>query len=347
MGARANTQNALILVETFFQLYPENDRHSIVAAFSINNNGAQPTDKPFQFKDHIKQHAESDPKLRKWLQSLSEKVSEVHDPSEAPKLPIPENEQQVPARLSGSGKIFSRSQIFENKGSPKRHLKSIQPEGDPIDSVFNSSLAARKGFSCANRDTCLIETEDLSGDSEYLFMHTNAEDLSRALDEATVALSCAILEDGDPAIRDEAGGQYPVASVGEARQTPVVITGRVACDSEGKLNVSSVMLEGVRGEGGQSCQLWLSGVGSYFLYPGQVVAAVGVSSTDEHAAKFIASHIVDGVSVPPPTLSEEAASTANERVSFVYQRKILRETTKTGRINRILFSIPFAPPCLT
>ena len=47
--------------------------------------------------------------------------------------------------------------------------------------------------------------------------------------------------------------------------------GRICCDAEGKMNSSSVLLEGsLKTSGGQSVHLSLSGVEEYSLFPGQV-----------------------------------------------------------------------------
>ena len=49
------------------------------------------------------------------------------------------------------------------------------------------------------------------------------------------------------------------------------MVGRLCCDSDGKLNAKSVMLEGSREtSGGRRIQLDLSAIERYSLFPGQV-----------------------------------------------------------------------------
>ena len=66
-------------------------------------------------------------------------------------------------------------------------------------------------------------------------------------------------------------------AIGTATQTPALFCGRVCLDAlDGRLNKSSVCLEGERSEGGFRVPLDLTAVeGSYALFPGQVVGVVG------------------------------------------------------------------------
>ena len=54
--------------------------------------------------------------------------------------------------------------------------------------------------------------------------------------------------------------------------------GRVCCDSDGKLNAKSIVLEGSREtSGGQHIQLDMSAIERYSLFPGQVKTSVFVN----------------------------------------------------------------------
>lgn len=62
------------------------------------------------------------------------------------------------------------------------------------------------------------------------------------------------------------------APVGVPSQDTVVCFGRVCTDvSEGKLSMTSVMLEGGRMEGGQRVKLVLNELPSFALFPGQFI----------------------------------------------------------------------------
>ena len=72
-------------------------------------------------------------------------------------------------------------------------------------------------------------------------------------------------------------------------QEEVTVVGRVCCDSNGKLNAKSVVLEGSRDtSAGRHIPVDLSGVPNYSLFPGQVVAMNGSNTTGN---KFIATKI--------------------------------------------------------
>ncbi len=59
--------------------------------------------------------------------------------------------------------------------------------------------------------------------------------------------------------------------VGIAVQEPALFVGRIVCDSEGRLNAESCILEGtLQHSQGRSVKLVLDNLPSYRLFPGQV-----------------------------------------------------------------------------
>ncbi|KAK7103473.1 hypothetical protein V1264_018359 [Littorina saxatilis] len=71
-----------------------------------------------------------------------------------------------------------------------------------------------------------------------------------------------------------------LSHIGIPAQEVVQVAGRVACDSNGKLNGQSVVLEGSRTTSyGRSVPVDLSELKEYALFPGQVIAADAVNST--------------------------------------------------------------------
>ena len=66
-------------------------------------------------------------------------------------------------------------------------------------------------------------------------------------------------------------GILPCVSTTHLLQEVVHVTGRVACDSHGKLNSQSVVLEGSRStSSGHTIPVDLSDLKEYALFPGQV-----------------------------------------------------------------------------
>ncbi|CAK6971975.1 DNA polymerase alpha subunit B [Scomber scombrus] len=78
-------------------------------------------------------------------------------------------------------------------------------------------------------------------------------------------------------------------------QDSITVLGQVCCDSNGKLNAQSVLLEAGPEQGGQQVPLDLSELKEYSLFPGQVVVMEGMNTTGR---KLMASKLYEGVPLP-------------------------------------------------
>lgn len=78
-------------------------------------------------------------------------------------------------------------------------------------------------------------------------------------------------------------------------QDAVTVLGQVCCDSNGKLNAQSVLLEAGPELGGQQVPVDLSELKEYSLFPGQVVVMEGMNATGR---KLVASKLYEGVPLP-------------------------------------------------
>uniref|UniRef100_A0A6I8N3K0 DNA polymerase alpha subunit B n=1 Tax=Ornithorhynchus anatinus TaxID=9258 RepID=A0A6I8N3K0_ORNAN len=86
-------------------------------------------------------------------------------------------------------------------------------------------------------------------------------------------------------------------------QEPVTVLGQIGCDSNGKLNPKSVILEGDREHSlGAQLPLDLSELQEYSLFPGQVVVMEGTNTTGK---KLIATKLYQGVPLPFHQSAEE------------------------------------------
>ncbi|XP_069738447.1 DNA polymerase alpha subunit B [Phaenicophaeus curvirostris] len=139
----------------------------------------------------------------------------------------------------------------------------------------------------------------------YKFMFQKALDVREAL-------SWRIEELGE-ALRSHHGLE-DFASASLPSQEPVTLLGLIGCDSNGKLNAKSVVLEGDREHcsGGQ-VPLDLSDLKEYSLFPGQVVALEGTNSTGR---RILVSKLYEGVPLPFH-LPAEPASEPEQRLVFV------------------------------
>ncbi|XP_056144380.1 DNA polymerase alpha subunit B [Lampris incognitus] len=78
-------------------------------------------------------------------------------------------------------------------------------------------------------------------------------------------------------------------------QDRVTVMGQVCCDSNGKLNAQSVLLEAGPEQGGQQVPVDLSELREYSLFPGQVVVMEGMDTTGR---KLVASKLYEGIPLP-------------------------------------------------
>ncbi|XP_025771162.1 DNA polymerase alpha subunit B [Puma concolor] len=89
-------------------------------------------------------------------------------------------------------------------------------------------------------------------------------------------------------------------------QEPVTLLGQIGCDTNGKLNSKSVILEGDREHSsGAQIPVDLSELKEYSLFPGQVVILEGINTT---GGKLIATKLYEGVPLPfyqPPKEDED------------------------------------------
>eukprot|EP01068_Selenidium_serpulae_P001664 Selendium_serpulae@DN1808_c0_g1_i1.p1 len=328
--------DAQAFVTAFFEMYPESDQHSVVTAFKINHAGAMPTDKPLHFRDHIRRNAASDAKLRRFLASLTEGlVAGSTGKKSAPAADSDKRRASMPSSVTiedaenisnasnvvtssassaahadaGRGQeVFSRSFLAARKGPSRSHVpKRSTTAGSPeFDFSFNISNddPPRRGFCCDNKDRFVLAVNNVTvGVEECFALHTNMEDVSRAADASLEVLGPAIIAAHRSALKQSGAEELDIAAVGDTRQTPVVVVGRVGCDAEGKINSASLTLEGSRQTGGRLVQLYLSALPCFFLYPGQIVAAVGVFLADPPAGNapgVPASYRLDSRPPEPP-----------------------------------------------
>lgn len=78
-------------------------------------------------------------------------------------------------------------------------------------------------------------------------------------------------------------------------QDSITVLGQICCDSNGKLNAQSVLLEAGPEQGGQQVPVDLSELKEYSLFPGQVVVMDGMNTTGR---KLTASKLYEGSPLP-------------------------------------------------
>ncbi|XP_076442613.1 DNA polymerase alpha subunit B-like isoform X2 [Babylonia areolata] len=128
-------------------------------------------------------------------------------------------------------------------------------------------------------------------DKPYKYMFQKLADQADALNDQVVYM--------EELLRTHLGLEE-LPPVGQACQDTVQLAGRVACDSQGRLNSQSVVLEGSRDTSiGVSIPVDLSDLKDYALFPGQVIAADAMNPTGK---KLRIKNIYPSIKLPFPQL---------------------------------------------
>ncbi|XP_063175205.1 DNA polymerase alpha subunit B isoform X2 [Chroicocephalus ridibundus] len=184
---------------------------------------------------------------------------------------------------------------FSPSVTPSQKYTSRSSRGEVVasfGSVQGPSWSGRGGAGCTPKLFGVPE-ENLTKSYKFMFQ--------KALDVREV-LSWRIEELGDVLKNHHHLEEF--ASVLLPAQEPVTVLGQIGCDSNGKLNAKSVVLEGDRehSSGGQ-IPLDLSELKEYSLFPGQIVALEGTNSTGR---MMVVSKLYEGVPLPFHTPTEPA-----------------------------------------
>ncbi|MEQ2315336.1 DNA polymerase alpha subunit B [Ameca splendens] len=132
----------------------------------------------------------------------------------------------------------------------------------------------------------LLEGPEDSLRSSYKYMFQRLRDVRNVLTEK--------IEELGESLRSQFNiEEFSVVSL--PAQDSVTVLGQVCCDSNGKLNARSVLLEAGQEQGGQQVPVDLSELKEYSLFPGQVVVMDGMNTTGK---KLVASKLYEGCPLP-------------------------------------------------
>jgi DNA polymerase alpha subunit B len=214
----------------------------------------------------------------------------------SPNVVTPLNDKFTPFNDKSSQNILITPEVnsFSEKLLSAAKYKSRTNSGQIVAShnheqgfrgEFEPSSAKPIGLTC--RIQC--QTEDFENIKDrYRYMYTTLEERMRALDRHLLKLQNDMCEMANIPKEN-------LQRVGIPSPEVVWVCGRICCETnEGKINKSSVVLEGSRKEsGGNRVLLDLKELPSYSLFPGQIVLVEGINSSGR---KMIARTIIDGIS---------------------------------------------------
>ncbi|KAM6032526.1 DNA polymerase alpha subunit B [Chlamydotis macqueenii] len=176
---------------------------------------------------------------------------------------------------------------FSPSATPSQKYVTRSSRGEVVasfGSVQGPSWSGQGGRGCTPK---LFGSPEENLTKSYKFMFQKALDVREVL-------SWRIEELGDALKSHHHLDDF--ASVSLPAQEPVTVLGQIGCDSNGKLNAKSVVLEGDRehSSGGQ-IPLDLSELTEYSLFPGQIVALEGTNSTGK---RMVVTKLYEGVPLP-------------------------------------------------
>jgi len=196
-------------------------------------------------------------------------------------------------RTSG---VFSPVAVSSAGATPSAKYSSRSNAGEVVSEFGNTNNAqwagdGRRGCKITHFDPAL----EIMPKVKYMF---------QKMSEKAIVLNDVIQEMST--VLQNAHGIEDYAHLALPSQDDVTVCGRICCDSVGRLNKQSVILEGSRQiSAGKCISLDLSELKQFSLFPGQVIACDGVNITGQ---KFTVNKIYDSVRLPFPEITSETDS---------------------------------------
>ncbi|KAM4617140.1 DNA polymerase alpha subunit B [Discoglossus pictus] len=188
--------------------------------------------------------------------------------------------------LNRSPHLFSPAS-FSPSATPSQKYGSRANRGEVVTSYGEVQGASWSGNSARDTKVELLTSQEESLTKTYKFMFQKLTDIREVV-------SSKIEELGESLKNHFHIDEF--TSVSFPAQEPVTVLGQIGCDSNGRLNSKSVILEGDREHSaGMHVPVDLSDLKEYSLFPGQVVVMEGTNSTGR---KFVATKLYEGVPLP-------------------------------------------------
>ncbi|XP_072345403.1 DNA polymerase alpha subunit B isoform X2 [Scyliorhinus torazame] len=202
-------------------------------------------------------------------------------------LTTPEQPQPKKVSVSRSPRLLFSPASFSPSATPSQKYSSRVNRGEVVVSFGMARGASWRGLGGRNASVQLLLAPEDSITKRFKYMFQKLRDVRAVLNDRIEEL-IQVLKD-----------HYKMEdfrSVAMPAQEPVTFLGQIACDSNGKLNAKSVILQGdLKHSAGLQVPVDLSELKDYSLFPGQVVALEGTNSTGQ---RMVASRLYEGVPLP-------------------------------------------------
>ncbi|XP_062854567.1 DNA polymerase alpha subunit B isoform X2 [Trichomycterus rosablanca] len=208
-------------------------------------------------------------------------------PAKKRALTTPEHPQskRSAARLLSPGILLSPASFSPCATTPQKYsMRGAKGEVVATHGSVQGSPWMGKGQTAVQLE--LLEGGEDSLTSSYKYMFQRLRDVRDVLMEKIEGLG------------EELRTHFKIeelSPVSLPAQDTVSVLGQVCCDSNGKLNAQSVLLEASQEHGARQVPVDLSELKEYSLFPGQVVVMEGINTS---GSKFVASKLYEGVPLP-------------------------------------------------
>ncbi|KAM9474813.1 DNA polymerase alpha subunit B isoform 2-T2 [Clarias gariepinus] len=199
------------------------------------------------------------------------------------------------ARLPSPGLAFSPAS-FSPCATPSQKYSMRSARGEVVATFGSGQGLQWTGTGETAVQVELLECQEDSLTSSYKYMFQRLRDVRNVLTEKIDLLG------------EELRSHFNIeefSPVSLPAQDTISVLGHVCCDSNGKLNAQSVLLEASQEHGARQVPVDVSELKDYSLFPGQVVVMEGMNTS---GSKFVASKLYEGVPLPfysNPELKQE------------------------------------------
>ncbi|XP_075043846.1 DNA polymerase alpha subunit B [Mixophyes fleayi] len=203
-------------------------------------------------------------------------------------LSTPENPQskRIP-HINRSPHLLFSPASFSPSATPSQKYSSRGNRGEVVTTFGEVQGTLWSGRSGKNTKVELLTPQEESLTKSYKYMFQKLTDIRDVI-------SSKIEEIGEALKNNFHIEEF--TSVSFPAQETVTVLGQIGCDSNGRLNAKSIILEGDREySSGMQVPVDLSELKDYTLFPGQVVVMEG---TNTSGRKFVASKLYEGVPLP-------------------------------------------------
>ncbi|KAK9823569.1 hypothetical protein WJX72_003884 [[Myrmecia] bisecta] len=213
-------------------------------------------------------------------------------------------QHETPTRTT-TGTGTKRPDSVPRQSQPAGHTPfQSRTQRGHVQATLNQQLSLpglEEGMDIDGRQRCSVRVLESAEPRKQTFMVDRLQHKVEYLESRITAFAGAL---------ETAEGTAASQSVASVCQENALVVGRICCDSEGKLNNQSVLLEGSQAaSGGTRTQLRLDNVPSFRIFPGQIVGVRGVKSSG-HC--LVASELITTLPQPmPASTSEQMAQYAS------------------------------------